>query len=83
MRDVRDTNRIPGLGRCPGKGNDNWLPYSCLENSKDRGAWHATVHGAAKRHYNCWKLGKPALKIGKKEGSPGGKKQNPPGEPTK
>ena len=48
MGDVRDTNRIPGLGRCPGKGNDNWLPYSCLENSKDRGAWHATVHGAAK-----------------------------------
>ena len=27
-----------------------WLPfqYSCLENSKDRGAWRATVHGVAK-----------------------------------
>ena len=34
-------------------------------------------------HYNCWKLGKPALKIGKKEGSPEGKRQNPPGEPPK
>ena len=21
------------------------LPYSCLENSMDRGAWQATVHG--------------------------------------
>ena len=25
-------------------GNDNLLQYSCLENSKDRGAWQATVH---------------------------------------
>ena len=24
------------------------LQYSCLENSKDRGAWRATVHGVAK-----------------------------------
>ena len=24
------------------------LQYSCLENPKDRGAWQATVHGAAK-----------------------------------
>ena len=22
--------------------------YSCLENSKDRGAWRATVHGVSK-----------------------------------
>ena len=22
--------------------------YSCLENSKDRGAWQATVHGVSK-----------------------------------
>ena len=48
MGDERDANQIPGLGRCPRKGNDNWLPYSCLENSKDRRAWHAIVHGAAK-----------------------------------
>ena len=25
------------------------LQYSCLENSKDRGAWWATVNGVAKR----------------------------------
>ena len=36
-------------GRSPGVGNSNSLQYSCLENSKDRGAWQATVHGIAKR----------------------------------
>ena len=35
----------PGLGRFPGGGNGNPLQYSCLENSMDRGAWRATVHG--------------------------------------
>ena len=29
-----------------GEGNGNPLPYSCLENSMDRGAWRAAVHGA-------------------------------------
>ena len=38
---------IPGLGRSPGEGNGNPLQYSCLENSMDRGAWWATVHGVA------------------------------------
>ena len=32
---------IPGLGRSPGEGNGNSLQYSCLENSRDRGAWRA------------------------------------------
>ena len=32
----------------PGEGNDNPVQYSCLENSMDRGAWLATVHGVAK-----------------------------------
>ena len=27
--------------------NGNPLQYSCLENSMDRGAWQATVHGMA------------------------------------
>ena len=39
---------IPGLGRSPGEGNGNPLQYSCLENSMDRGAWRATVHGVTK-----------------------------------
>ena len=40
-----DPGSIPGSGRCPGDGNGNTLQYSCLENSVDRGAWWATVHG--------------------------------------
>ena len=32
----------------PGEGNGNPLQYTCLENSMDRGAWRATVHGVAK-----------------------------------
>ena len=36
-----DVGLISGLGRPPGKGNGNLLQYSCLENSKDRGAWWA------------------------------------------
>ena len=43
-----DSGCIPGWGRSPGKGNGNPLQYSCLENSMDRGAWWATVHGVAK-----------------------------------
>ena len=39
---------IPGLGRSTGEGNSYPLQYSCLENSMDRGAWWATVHGVTK-----------------------------------
>ena len=39
---------IPRSGRSPGGGNGNPLQYSFLENSMDRGAWQATVHGLAK-----------------------------------
>ena len=39
---------IPGSGRSPGEGNGNPLQHSCLENSMDREAWQATVHGVAK-----------------------------------
>ena len=45
---VGDLGLIPGSGRFPGEGNDNPLQYSCLENSMDRGAWGATVHGVTK-----------------------------------
>ena len=43
-----DMGLIPGSGRCLGGGHGNPLHYSCLENSMDRGAWWATVHGVAK-----------------------------------
>ena len=45
---TRDLHLILGLGRSPGVGNSNSLQYSCVENSMDRGAWQATVHGAEK-----------------------------------
>ena len=43
-----NSGSIPGSGRSPGGGNGKPLHYSCLENSMDRGAWQATVHGIAK-----------------------------------
>ena len=43
-----DLGSIPGSGRSPGGGLGNPLQYSCLENSMDRGAWWAAVHGVAK-----------------------------------
>ena len=46
--DTRDMGSLPGLGRSPGGRNGYPLQYSCLENSMDRGAWQATVHGVAK-----------------------------------
>ena len=45
---ARDPGSIPGLGRSPREGNGNPLQYSFQENSMDRGAWWATVHGMAK-----------------------------------
>ena len=46
--DTGDLSLIPGLGKSPGEGNDKPLQYSCLDNSMDRGAWWAIVHGVTK-----------------------------------
>ena len=46
--DAGNRGPIPGWGRSPEGGNGNPLQYSCLGNPMDRGAWLATVHGAAK-----------------------------------
>ena len=46
--DAEDVGLIPGSGRAPGVGNTSWLQYSYLENSMDRRAWRATVHGVPK-----------------------------------
>ena len=45
---AEDAGSIPGLRRCPGKGNGNPLQYPCLGNPMDRRAWWATVHGVTK-----------------------------------
>ena len=46
--DKGDLDLIPGSGRSVGEGNGYPLQYSSLENSMDRGAWGATVHGVTK-----------------------------------
>ena len=43
-----DLSQIPGLGRFPGEENGNPFQYSCRENSMDKEAWWATVHGVTK-----------------------------------
>ena len=43
-----DPGSIPGSGKSSGEGNGYPVGYSCLENSMDRGAWCARVHGVAK-----------------------------------
>ena len=45
---ARDTGSILGSGRYPGVGNDNPPQYYYLENSKDKGAGRATIHGVTK-----------------------------------
>ena len=42
-----DPGLILGSGRSPGEGKGNLFQYSCLENSTDKGAWWATVHGVS------------------------------------
>ena len=43
-----DLGSVPGLGRSPEERTGNPLQYAYVENSMDRGAWQATVHGVAK-----------------------------------
>ena len=47
--DTADMGSIPGSERSPGAGNGNPLQYSCLEDSMDRGAWWASVHGVVRK----------------------------------
>ena len=65
-----DLSSIPGSGRPPGGGDGYLLQHSCLESSRDRGAWRATVPGVAKvdttQHYrsfflSCGFCGRPSI----------------------
>ena len=64
---ARDAGLSSGSGRSPRVGNGNPLQYSGLENSMDRGAWWAIVHGVTMSRTPssstlcqtlglCWKL---------------------------
>ena len=46
--DAGDQGSIPGSGRSSGERKYNPLQYSCLENSMEREAWWAIVHGVTK-----------------------------------
>ena len=62
---VGDLGSIPGLGRSPGEGNGNLLPFSRLENPMDGGAWWATVHGVAKSRTQLSDLTFTFIQVGK------------------
>ena len=47
---AEDLGSIPESGRSPGEGNGNSLQYSLPENSMDRGAWQAALHGVEVGH---------------------------------
>ena len=46
--DTGDACSLSGSGRSAEGGHGDPRQYSCLENSMDKGAWQATVHGVAK-----------------------------------
>ena len=50
--DTEDVCLIPGSGRSPGGRNSDPLQYSYLENSMNREAWWATVHGSQRVRHN-------------------------------
>ena len=52
----------PWVGEIPWRRHGNPLQYSCLENSMDRGAWWAIVHGIAKSR--TWLTEHSRLRIG-------------------
>ena len=43
-----DLGSVLGSGISLGEGDGNSLQYSCPEDSMDRGAWQARVHGVRK-----------------------------------
>ena len=45
---MQEPQADPWVRKIPRERNGYPLQYSCLENSNDRGAWWAIVHGLAK-----------------------------------
>ena len=46
--ELKDAGLMPTLGMSSGGGHGDPLPYSCLENLMDGGAWRATVYRVTK-----------------------------------
>ena len=57
-----------------GEGNGNPLQYSCLENSRDGGAWWAAVYGVAQSRTRLKRLSSNSSSSNVKEGTPEGSK---------
>ena len=60
-RDVRDKDLIPELGRSPGGGHGDRLPYSCLENLMSGRAWQAIVYGVTRSWTQLKRLSTPNI----------------------
>ena len=54
---IRDAGSIPGSRRSPAEGNGLPTPVFLPENSMDRAAWQATVHGVSKNQTRLKQLG--------------------------
>ena len=52
--DVRDMGSIPGLGRSTGGGHGYSFQYCCLENFRDRRAWHRLQYMGIQRVGHDW-----------------------------
>ena len=68
MQETQEMSFIPGWGRAPEGEHGNRLQYFCLENSMDRGAWWAIVHGAAQSQTQLKQLSTHARKLPINEG---------------
>ena len=75
MRETLIAGSIPGSGRSPREGNGSPLQYSCLEDSMDRGAWQATVHGISRVGPDLVTKS-PQAELGQEEGMMPGKGEN-------
>ena len=51
---------------CIGEGNGNPLQCSCLENSRDEGAWWASIYGVAQSQTRLKRLSSRSSSSGKK-----------------
>ena len=52
---------------CIGKGNENPLQCSFLENPRDRGAWWAAVHGVAQSRIRLKQLSSSSIRMNLKD----------------